>query len=101
MRQLPIVRAPPTTWRGRVWSLVDDPQSSKSAYYFSIGVFAFIMISTIAFILQTEPSLDAYNNQISYVESLCAIAFSVEFVVRCLCCPSKRHFVSCTIPAAH
>lgn len=98
MRQPPAVKLLPTTWKGRVWSLVDDPQSSKFAYYFSIGVFAFIMISTIAFILQTEPSLDAYNNQIGYVESLCAVVFSVEFVVRCLFCPSKRRFVSCTMP---
>lgn len=85
----------PRGFRQTVWLLVDDPNSSPGAYYVSVTVFAFIVLSTATFIADTEPALDNFETELGYIETLCAIVFTVELGVRILFCPSKVAFFRC------
>uniref|UniRef100_K3WAT3 Ion transport domain-containing protein n=1 Tax=Globisporangium ultimum (strain ATCC 200006 / CBS 805.95 / DAOM BR144) TaxID=431595 RepID=K3WAT3_GLOUD len=76
----------------RMWLFVDDPQSSQGAYYLSVCVFFFVTVSTFIFIAQTEKGLDPYAVELNYIETLCAVIFSLELLVRMLSCPSKVAF---------
>lgn len=82
----------PSGCRQRIWMLIDDPNSSIWAYYISVTVFGFIVVSTITFIADTEPALDDFEDEIGYIESLCAGVFSLELLMRIAFCPSKFAF---------
>ncbi|KAG2945035.1 hypothetical protein PC117_g8780 [Phytophthora cactorum] len=42
----------------KIWVFFEDPQSSTPAYYFSLGIYGFIIISTFVFVAQTEAVFD-------------------------------------------
>jgi len=88
----------PRGFRQTIWLLVDDPNSSLGAYYVSVTVFAFIVLSTATFIANTEPALDNFETELGYIETLCAIVFTLELGVRILFCPSKLAFFRCELP---
>ncbi|GAB9473148.1 hypothetical protein Gpo141_00010305 [Globisporangium polare] len=80
------------TMRGRLWLLLDDPQSSQMAHYLSVFIFGFVTISTIVFIAQTEDGLAVYARELNLIETICATTFSIELLLRVLACPSRTTF---------
>jgi hypothetical protein len=91
---------PPLTLRGRVWEFFDDPQSSPAAYYFSVSLFFFIVLSTIVFIAQTDKSLARHRYTLSIMETLCAVVFTVEYALRAIVSPSKWAFFKSALVGA-
>ncbi|RLN85766.1 hypothetical protein BBJ28_00007058 [Nothophytophthora sp. Chile5] len=83
----------PTGYLRTVWNFFEDPQSSVPAYYFSVGIFGFIIVSTIVFVAETEATFDPYTTELTYIEEACAIVFSFELIARLLVCPSKVAFL--------
>lgn len=49
----------PTTWRGKMWALFNDPSSSLAAYILAIVILIVICFSCCVFVLQTLPALYA------------------------------------------
>lgn len=82
----------PKGFRQTVWLLLDDPNSLPWAYYVSVTVFSFIVLSTATFIADTEPALDNFETEIGYIETMCAAVFTLELGMRVLFCPSKLAF---------
>lgn len=82
----------PMTARERLWLLLDDPQSSQMAHYLSVFIFGFVAVSTIVFIAQTEEGLTIYMSELDVVETICAVIFSIELLLRMLACPSRTAF---------
>ncbi|RLN43643.1 hypothetical protein BBJ28_00008806 [Nothophytophthora sp. Chile5] len=78
------------------WNFFEDPQSSVPAYYFSVGIFGFIIISTIVFVAETEATFGPYMTELTFIEEACAIVFSFELIARLLVCPSKVAFLKST-----
>ncbi|KAG2778583.1 hypothetical protein PC129_g6330 [Phytophthora cactorum] len=77
----------------KIWVFFEDPQSSTPAYYFSLGIYGFIIISTFVFVAQTEAVFDPYVVVLTTLEAICAGVFSFELIGRFLVCPSKVAFL--------
>ncbi|KAG6610794.1 Voltage-gated Ion Channel (VIC) Superfamily [Phytophthora cinnamomi] len=77
----------------KIWVFFEDPQSSTPAYYFSLSIYGFIVLSTFAFVAETEAAFDPYTPELNGVEKICAAVFSFELVSRFLVCPSKMMFL--------
>ncbi|ETP45637.1 hypothetical protein F442_07976 [Phytophthora nicotianae P10297] len=77
----------------KLWDFFEDPQSSTAAYYFSLGLYGFIIISTFVFVAETEEIFDPYMTVLTTLEAVCAGVFSFELVGRFLVCPSKLAFL--------
>uniref|UniRef100_A0A4W3J0W3 Potassium voltage-gated channel subfamily C member 4 n=1 Tax=Callorhinchus milii TaxID=7868 RepID=A0A4W3J0W3_CALMI len=100
----------------RMWALFEDPYSSKSARFIAFASLFFILVSITTFCLETH---EAFNHIINlteytsvgnttqavsveemetepalmYVEGVCVLWFTLEFLVRIFCCPDKLVFV--------
>ncbi|OWZ05921.1 Voltage-gated Ion Channel [Phytophthora megakarya] len=77
----------------KLWVFFEDPQSSTPAYYFSLSIYAFIVLSTFVFIAETEAVFDPAMDVLITLEAVCAGVFSFELVGRFLVCPSKLVFL--------
>ncbi|KAE9086971.1 hypothetical protein PF005_g18814 [Phytophthora fragariae] len=77
----------------KMWLFFEDPQSSTPAYYFSLNIYGFILLSTFVFVAETEAVFDPYMVVLTSLEALCAGVFSFELVGRFLVCPSKLAFL--------
>lgn len=75
------------------WLFFEDPQSSVAAYYFSLGIYGFIILSTFVFVAETEAAFVPYMTVLTHMEAICAGVFSFELVARLLVCPSKFVFL--------
>ena len=56
---------------------------------------SFIIVSVIAYIIQTLPSVAEHRSarlSLTVVECICGVWFTVEFLVRLIVCPNKRNF---------
>ncbi|XP_041915079.1 potassium voltage-gated channel subfamily C member 1-like isoform X1 [Alosa sapidissima] len=103
-------------WISKMWALFDDPHSSVPAMIIGILSLLFILVSTIAFSLGTHPEFpevlgpmflnvvheysegeyevsNYQTNSLMIVEIVCNIWFTVEFLIRVICCPNKLKFV--------
>lgn len=82
------------TLREQVWMLFDDPASSVWAQFVAIWVMALIVISCISFVVETDL---AYHNMeypiFSYIEYVCIVQFTIEYLVRLISCPDKVDFL--------
>ncbi|EGZ26506.1 hypothetical protein PHYSODRAFT_320441 [Phytophthora sojae] len=83
----------PTSCMHKVWVFFEDPQSSTPAYYFSLSIYGFIILSTFVFVAETEAVFDPYMSVLNALEAICAGVFSFELVGRFLVCPSKLVFL--------
>ncbi|DAZ97010.1 TPA: hypothetical protein N0F65_011925 [Lagenidium giganteum] len=83
----------PSSLMMRLWIFFDDPQSSQPAYYFSIAIFFFILLSTAVFILQTEQALVPYMAHLNRMETTCSMVFTAELIARFLVAPGKIAFL--------
>ena len=100
------------SFRGRVWTLMDDPNSSRPAKYISMFIMLIIALSVVNFIVGTEVtprcawvSLGSAPDEVAYecgesrlsesgvsadvlhtLETVCIMVFTVEYVLRILTC---------------
>ena len=69
--------------RSRTWTLLDDPSSSKAARAVSVATLALILISSLAFCLETMPQLTASADaRLAFhaIESVCVGLFTLEYL---------------------
>jgi hypothetical protein len=79
---------PPLPFRLRVWMFMEDSESSFGAKIMSLGIMTTIIVSIVAFNLQTMPELrEVISGNAWYVlECFCTIVFTCEYVVRLSVC---------------
>lgn len=82
--------------RRLIWMTFEHAQSSSFAYALSVFYIFLIFGSSLAFCLETLPKYqsDAGAQDIFYgIEVFCVVMFTIEYVLRSLCCPVWRKFV--------
>ncbi|XP_069765541.1 voltage-gated potassium channel KCNC1-like [Narcine bancroftii] len=100
----------------KVWALFEDPYSSKAARYVAFASLFFILLSITTFCLETHEAFNHMVNRtetiitgnstsvvedveieteafLTYVEGMCVIWFTFEFLMRIMFCPDKKEFV--------
>ncbi|XP_067913711.1 potassium voltage-gated channel subfamily C member 4 [Heterodontus francisci] len=103
-------------WRPRMWALFEDPYSSRAARFIAFVSLFFILLSITAFCLETHEAFNKIINLteytivgnstrmvsvyemetepvLMYVEGVCVVWFTLEFLVRISFCPNKLLFV--------
>ncbi|OCT70873.1 hypothetical protein XELAEV_18037798mg [Xenopus laevis] len=106
--------------RPKVWALFEDPYSSKYARYIALASLFFILISITTFCLETHEAFNDVNNKtevftqgnitktetilemetapfLNYVEGICVIWFTFEFLIRVIFCPDKMEFIKSSL----
>jgi hypothetical protein len=68
-------------WRFRVHDLINDPKSSHFAAFIYIILMGLVLLSSVVLCLGTLPEFKD-NDEIKSIEWACAIAFSVELILR-------------------
>ncbi|XP_078093472.1 voltage-gated potassium channel KCNC1-like isoform X6 [Mustelus asterias] len=104
----------------KVWALFEDPYSSKAARYVAFASLFFILISITTFCLETHEAFNHLVNKtenvtmgnitnvvedveieteafLTYVEGMCVIWFTFEFLMRIMFCPDKKEFIKNTL----
>lgn len=77
--------------RQATWTVFEDPSSSRIAGALSILIISLIILSTVALVMETMPSVEA-ESEFAVIEALTAVVFSIEFVARLLSTGNLRHF---------
>ncbi|XP_078054008.1 voltage-gated potassium channel KCNC4 isoform X2 [Mustelus asterias] len=103
-------------WRPRIWALFEDPYSSRAARFIAFVSLFFILLSITAFCLETHEAFNKVINltestgdgnstqlvnvhevvtepALMYVEGVCVVWFTLEFLLRISFCPNKLLFV--------
>uniref|UniRef100_UPI00358F30D0 voltage-gated potassium channel KCNC1-like n=1 Tax=Myxine glutinosa TaxID=7769 RepID=UPI00358F30D0 len=103
-------------WQPRVWNTFEDPYSSRFARYVALASLMFILISITTFCLETHQYFNVTSNvtkpehrgnrteyvstlepmtdrRLMYIEGVCVLWFTFEFLVRISFCPDKREFI--------
>ncbi|XP_051890523.1 potassium voltage-gated channel subfamily C member 4 isoform X1 [Pristis pectinata] len=103
-------------WQPKVWALFEDPYSSRAARCIAFVSLFFILLSITAFCLETHEAFNKIVNlteyikegnstrivrvygletepALMYVEGVCVVWFTLEFLVRISFCPNKLLFV--------
>ncbi|XP_023336409.1 potassium voltage-gated channel protein Shab [Eurytemora carolleeae] len=94
--------------RGRVqkvlWDLFEHPHTSMSARVIGIVSVTCIFISTVILTLETLPYFQEHEDQtlgefsvFAMIEAVYMSWFTLEFLVRLVCCPSKVDFLKKTM----
>jgi len=91
---------PPDPWKKAIYQTFDDPGYNKAAKFISIGMMLIIMVSTLAFILETELLIGGAFFDIredaatvfEQIEFVCVILFTIDYAVRILTCPKLCRF---------
>ncbi|XP_032093736.1 potassium voltage-gated channel subfamily C member 1-like [Thamnophis elegans] len=109
-----------SSWQPKVWALFEDPYSSKMARYVAFASLFFILISITTFCLETHEAFNHFKNKteiiktgnstsvkvdyemetepfLTYVEGMCVIWFTFEFLIRVIFCPDKMEFIKSTL----
>jgi len=83
-----------------LWNLFEHPHTSTAARVLGIISVSCIFISTIILTLDTLPYFHEHEDQIAgefaafvVIEAIYMAYFTIEFLVRMVCCPSKKMFV--------
>ncbi|XP_061921640.1 potassium voltage-gated channel subfamily C member 2 isoform X3 [Entelurus aequoreus] len=103
-------------WRPVVWNLFEDPYSSRAARFIAFASLFFILVSITTFCLETHEAFNTIINKtdimrnsslpdigpqyeietdpaLTYVEGVCVLWFTIEFLVRVTFCPVKLEFI--------
>ncbi|XP_029107485.1 potassium voltage-gated channel subfamily C member 2-like isoform X1 [Scleropages formosus] len=102
-------------WQPVIWNLFDDPYSSRAARFVAFASLFFILVSITTFCLETHEAFNTIVNKtevirndsldlgpqyeietdpaLTYVEGVCVLWFTIEFLVRVASCPDKLKFV--------
>ncbi|XP_028811693.1 potassium voltage-gated channel subfamily C member 1a isoform X3 [Denticeps clupeoides] len=105
-------------WQRRVWALFEDPYSSKYARWVAFASLFFILVSITTFCLETHEAFNPIINRtelnpvdnstifsqetetvvyLTYIEGVCVVWFTFEFLIRVMFCPDKLKFVRNTL----
>lgn len=84
----------PKTWRQRLNSLLEDPDSSTTARIYSHFLWYAIVTSIAGFILETVPSMRGYWLW-DVIEPVTTIIFTVEYVLRFLVSDAYGDITKC------
>ncbi|XP_031715683.1 potassium voltage-gated channel subfamily C member 1b isoform X1 [Anarrhichthys ocellatus] len=103
-------------WQKHVWALFDDPYSSKYARWVALASLFFILVSITTFCLETHEAFNPIINRtevevvnnvtvvhtyqetetalyLTYIEGVCVVWFTFEFLMRITFCPNKCDFI--------
>ncbi|XP_016094298.1 potassium voltage-gated channel subfamily C member 2-like isoform X4 [Sinocyclocheilus grahami] len=103
-------------WQPVIWNLFEDPYSSRAARFIAFASLFFILVSITTFCLETHEAFntiinktEAFRNDsftdfsqqyeietdpaLTYVEGVCVLWFTFEFLVRVTFSPDKLEFV--------
>ncbi|XP_072242092.1 potassium voltage-gated channel subfamily C member 1b isoform X1 [Leuresthes tenuis] len=103
-------------WQRRVWALFEDPYSSKYARWIALASLFFILVSITTFCLETHEAFNPIMNRteeeqvgnmtvintyqetetaayLTYIEGVCVVWFTFEFLMRITFCPNKFDFI--------
>ncbi|XP_078233120.1 voltage-gated potassium channel KCNC1 isoform X1 [Pogona vitticeps] len=98
-------------WQPKMWALFEDPYSSKMARYVAFASLFFILMSITTFCLETHEAFNDIKNNtnstepieietkpaLTYVEGICVIWFTFEFLIRVIFCPDKMEFIKSSL----
>ncbi|XP_035273882.1 potassium voltage-gated channel subfamily C member 1a isoform X1 [Anguilla anguilla] len=107
-------------WQRRVWALFEDPYSSKYARWVAFASLFFILVSITTFCLETHEAFNPITNRtetevvengtvdrvfqetetvvyLTYIEGVCVVWFTFEFLMRITFCPDKLEFIRNTL----
>ncbi|XP_005860167.1 PREDICTED: LOW QUALITY PROTEIN: potassium voltage-gated channel subfamily C member 4 [Myotis brandtii] len=99
-----------------MWALFEDPYSSRAARMVAFASLFFILVSITTFCLETHEAFNIDRNVteilrvgnttsvrfrrevetepiLTYIEGVCVLWFTLEFLVRIVCCPDTLDFV--------
>ncbi|GMH43552.1 hypothetical protein BSKO_11474 [Bryopsis sp. KO-2023] len=82
--------------RGRIWDLMSNPQSSTAAYTISLIINLLIFISCVTLCLDTVEeinSADGWEAASSWIEGVCVVCFTIEYIVKLLTATKMLDFV--------
>jgi hypothetical protein len=76
----------------KVFLLFDEPLSSNPAWLLAVVIIALIIVSIIAFVLETSVWAELYIDDRVWiiVEFICSVVFSVEFAFRLYATPAGK-----------
>ncbi|KAJ7329835.1 hypothetical protein JRQ81_016009 [Phrynocephalus forsythii] len=98
----------------RMWALFEDPYSSRAARFIAFASLFFILLSITTFCLETHEAFNTIKNKteptingtevvlqyeietdpaLTYVEGVCVVWFTFEFLVRVIFSPNKIEFI--------
>nr|XP_028602800.1 potassium voltage-gated channel subfamily C member 2 isoform X2 [Podarcis muralis] len=98
----------------RMWALFEDPYSSRAARFIAFASLFFILLSITTFCLETHEAFNTIKNKteptingsevvlqyeietdpaLTYVEGVCVVWFTFEFLVRVVFSPNKLEFI--------
>ncbi|KAI4880350.1 hypothetical protein NFI96_021110 [Prochilodus magdalenae] len=103
-------------WQKKMWALFEDPYSSRYARWVAYASLFFILVSITTFCLETHEAFNPIINrteievidnetvervypetetmvQLTYIEGVCVIWFTFEFLIRIIFCPDKLKFI--------
>ncbi|XP_031671070.1 voltage-gated potassium channel KCNC2 isoform X1 [Oncorhynchus kisutch] len=105
-------------WRPVIWNLFEDPYSSRAARFVAFASLFFILVSITTFCLETHEAFNTItlinkseavlngslpdlgpdyiietDPALTYVEGVCVLWFTLEFMVRVIFSPDKLEFV--------
>ncbi|XP_047133798.1 potassium voltage-gated channel subfamily C member 1 isoform X1 [Hydra vulgaris] len=79
-------------YRPKIWALLDKPFSSKYAQIAAFFSLMVIVASLVTFCMQTVPRFFKYARTFDLLEYIYCGIFTVEFIIRLICCPSYKSF---------
>ncbi|GFR51863.1 hypothetical protein Agub_g14336, partial [Astrephomene gubernaculifera] len=84
--------------RQAVWTAMSDPESSRTAFAISLLIMCSILLSTLAFCLDTVPAYSrerhpAASRVFRVVEAVTVQVFAADYLVRLLTCPRRLPFL--------
>ena len=90
---------PKRRWQAALWNVLEEPQSSFAAKVLAVASLSIIVISVIIFCMETVPDIRAptpkyaaTNAACQYIEIVCIVYFTLEFILRLIASPNKLHF---------
>ena len=90
-----------------MWDFLEKPWTSRPAKIFAFSSLSFLFISTLTFIVSTVEEFSAASSDQSsysqlwsvcqYVDTFTFIFFTLEYLMRLVCCPKKIKFLKDTM----
>ncbi len=81
--------------RTSIWNAFENVTSSPFAYWLAVFYITLIFASSLSFCIETLPEYkNGKSKNVFYgIELFSVIMFTIEYVLRSLCCPNYRKFV--------